>query len=289
MRCLKINYSCLGLPSAGPLERNWPFQSIAWGRAGSFSVRLSSINSSEHFKEWTAINLLWKRENNSVVILFFFSRFVNLLSPQNVLPQRSHGVLRLFSEVFILFPRHSRKRWERFVHSENQHLVSPEALDFLDKLLRYDHQARLTAREAMDHPYFCKLGSFSSQVICVDVKADGVFSADHSVPVVKEQARLAGSANLPSGNPAVPTANMITGEEFKAWVWPLTLSCGWRRTKRVTLSSQVSLRCQPPLPWVLSPAHRCCQLPPMPWAPLCLLLQEPHNDCPSKQPPPHPQ
>ena len=50
--------------------------------------------------------------------------------------------------------RHSRKRWERFVHSENQHLVSPEALDFLDKLLRYDHQERLTAMEAMDHPYF---------------------------------------------------------------------------------------------------------------------------------------
>ncbi|KAK2546164.1 Csnk2a1 [Columba livia] len=42
--------------------------------------------------------------------------------------------------------RHSRKRWERFVHSENQHLVSTEALDFLDKLLRYDHQTRLTAR-----------------------------------------------------------------------------------------------------------------------------------------------
>ena len=41
------------------------------------------------------------------------------------------------------------------MHSENQHLVSTEALDFLDKLLRYDHQARLTAREAMDHPYFC--------------------------------------------------------------------------------------------------------------------------------------
>ncbi|KAK0425157.1 hypothetical protein QR680_009064 [Steinernema hermaphroditum] len=50
--------------------------------------------------------------------------------------------------------RHSRKRWERFVHSENQHLVTPEALDFLDKLLRYDHQERLTAAEAMNHPYF---------------------------------------------------------------------------------------------------------------------------------------
>lgn len=50
--------------------------------------------------------------------------------------------------------RHSRKRWERFIHSENQHLVNPEAIDFLDKLLRYDHQDRLTAREAMDHAYF---------------------------------------------------------------------------------------------------------------------------------------
>ena len=58
---------------------------------------------------------------------------------------------------FIVFcSRHSRKRWERFVHNENQHLVSPEALDFLDRLLRYDHQERLTAKEAMDHAYFCK-------------------------------------------------------------------------------------------------------------------------------------
>lgn len=58
--------------------------------------------------------------------------------------------------LFNIFLRHSRKRWERFVHSENQHLVSPEALDFLDKLLRYDHNERLTAREAMEHPYFCE-------------------------------------------------------------------------------------------------------------------------------------
>jgi casein kinase II subunit alpha len=66
----------------------------------------------------------------------------------------------VFLFCFCLFDffiqRHSRKRWERFVHSENQHLVSQEALDFLDKLLRYDHNERLTAKEAMDHPYFCK-------------------------------------------------------------------------------------------------------------------------------------
>jgi len=50
--------------------------------------------------------------------------------------------------------RHSRKPWSRFVTPDNKHLVSPEALDFLDGLLRYDHAERLTAQEAMNHPYF---------------------------------------------------------------------------------------------------------------------------------------
>ncbi|KAK6938598.1 Protein kinase domain, partial [Dillenia turbinata] len=34
---------------------------------------------------------------------------------------------------------------------------SSEAIDFLDKLLRYDHQDRLTAKEAMAHPYFVQV------------------------------------------------------------------------------------------------------------------------------------
>lgn len=44
--------------------------------------------------------------------------------------------IKLESRFNDILGRHSRKRWERFVHSENQHLVSPEALDCLDKLLR---------------------------------------------------------------------------------------------------------------------------------------------------------
>ena len=50
--------------------------------------------------------------------------------------------------------RHTRKAWTKFITSENQHLVSPEAIDFLDKLLCYDHQDRLSPVEAMAHPYF---------------------------------------------------------------------------------------------------------------------------------------
>lgn len=49
---------------------------------------------------------------------------------------------------------YNRRPWERFVNDNNRHLVSPEFLDFIDKLLRYDHQERLTAKEAMAHPYF---------------------------------------------------------------------------------------------------------------------------------------
>jgi len=53
-----------------------------------------------------------------------------------------------------LLGRHARKPWEKFVNAENNHLISDESLDYVNCLLRYDHQERLTAKEAMDHPYF---------------------------------------------------------------------------------------------------------------------------------------
>eukprot|EP00904_Undaria_pinnatifida_P011305 jgi/Undpi1/7304/HiC_scaffold_22.g09777.m1 len=43
--------------------------------------------------------------------------------------------------------RHSNRPWQRFVNVENQHLVSEEAISFVG------HE-RLTARDAMEHPYF---------------------------------------------------------------------------------------------------------------------------------------
>lgn len=53
--------------------------------------------------------------------------------------------------------RHQKKPWNRFTTPENQYLVSDESLDLLGKLLRYDHQERLTAQEAMAHPYFAPI------------------------------------------------------------------------------------------------------------------------------------
>lgn len=50
--------------------------------------------------------------------------------------------------------RHARRPWPKFITPENEAISGPDALDFLDKLLRYDHMERLTAQEAMAHPYF---------------------------------------------------------------------------------------------------------------------------------------
>lgn len=52
--------------------------------------------------------------------------------------------------------RYPCKPWAKFINNENRRFTSNEALDFLDHLLRYDHQERLTAKEAMEHPYFGK-------------------------------------------------------------------------------------------------------------------------------------
>ena len=42
-----------------------------------------------------------------------------------------------YDDVLGRFPK---KSWQSFITSENQRFVSNEAIDFLDKLLRYDHQ-----------------------------------------------------------------------------------------------------------------------------------------------------
>nr|PVC52881.1 hypothetical protein MACL_00000460 [Theileria orientalis] len=49
---------------------------------------------------------------------------------------------------------HPRKSWKSFITQENQHLVSDQALDLLDKMFLYDHIERITAFDAMKHPYF---------------------------------------------------------------------------------------------------------------------------------------
>ncbi|KAL5187454.1 Casein kinase II subunit alpha-4, chloroplastic [Glycine soja] len=57
--------------------------------------------------------------------------------------------IELDPHLAALIGRHSRKPWAKFINVENHHMAVPEAVDFVDKLLRYDHQERPTAKEAM--------------------------------------------------------------------------------------------------------------------------------------------
>ncbi|KAL0208094.1 hypothetical protein P9112_010681 [Eukaryota sp. TZLM1-RC] len=49
---------------------------------------------------------------------------------------------------------HDRVSWITFLFDENEHLVTTQGLDLLDKILVYDHWERLTAGEALSHPFF---------------------------------------------------------------------------------------------------------------------------------------
>jgi len=53
--------------------------------------------------------------------------------------------------------KHLQRPWSVFLTAENAHLCTRDAIDLLDKLLRYDPITRLTAQEAMVHPYFAHL------------------------------------------------------------------------------------------------------------------------------------
>ena len=44
--------------------------------------------------------------------------------------------------------------WDAFVNAENRALCNPEAIEFLDRLLQYDMEDRIQAKDALEHPYF---------------------------------------------------------------------------------------------------------------------------------------
>jgi casein kinase II subunit alpha len=76
-----------------------------------------------------------------------------------------------------LVGRHSKKPFTKFVTPENSALVSDEAIDMVSKLLRYDHQTRLTALEAQAHPYFDQIRmddpDFGGQAAAVTTEEGG--------------------------------------------------------------------------------------------------------------------
>ena len=62
--------------------------------------------------------------------------------------------MTLDSHYDDILGQHPKKQWSKFVSHNNESLVSEDALDLLDNMLRYDHAERITPKDAMEHPYF---------------------------------------------------------------------------------------------------------------------------------------
>ena len=50
--------------------------------------------------------------------------------------------------------RYPIRSFSSFINKDNKHLVSDEMIDLLEKMLVYDKEKRITAKEALEHPYF---------------------------------------------------------------------------------------------------------------------------------------
>lgn len=79
---------------------------------------------------------------------------LQVLGTQELFEYLSKYGLQLDPQLESLVGEHTKKPWAKFINADNEHLVSEEAIDFLDHILRYDHQERLTCQQAMAHHYF---------------------------------------------------------------------------------------------------------------------------------------
>ncbi|KAH0563127.1 hypothetical protein GP486_002309 [Trichoglossum hirsutum] len=81
-------------------------------------------------------------------------KIAKVLGTQDLFNYLDKYGIELDVEYDIILGRFPKKSWNEFVNADNRRFASNDAIDLLDKLLRYDHQERLTAKEAMAHPYF---------------------------------------------------------------------------------------------------------------------------------------
>lgn len=108
-------------------------------------------------------------------------KIAKVLGTQDLFVYLNKYELKLDGNYKNLLDDFPRKPWTKFVTAENQRYVSEAALDFLDRLLRYDHQERILPREAMQHAYFGGLFVFLRDVCLID---------EMSVDPVREECEL---------------------------------------------------------------------------------------------------
>ena len=87
----------------------------------------------------------------------------------------------------IKMEQFEKKPLSSFINDHNRSRISEEALDLLDKMLKVDHTQRITAKEALAHPYFQTRYKSASKnrsdvKTHVVVKPKALFKARHTSP-----------------------------------------------------------------------------------------------------------
>lgn len=67
---------------------------------------------------------------------------------------KKYGLNTPFDENSKEILNKPRIPWKEFIDSDDQRFLSNDAFDLLDKLLVFDHTERITAKDALYHPYF---------------------------------------------------------------------------------------------------------------------------------------
>ena len=81
-------------------------------------------------------------------------KIVKVLGVEEFSAYLSKYKISLNSKLKSKMKKYPKKPFASFITPENAHLAKDDTIDFIERLLRYDHSERLTAREAMMHPYF---------------------------------------------------------------------------------------------------------------------------------------
>ena len=114
------------------------------------------------------------RDNNDQLV-----KIARVLGTEGLVQYIKKYDLRLDPAIESQLGRYAPRPWAKFVNNFNKRYIVPEALDFVDRLLRYDHQKRLTPREAMAHAYFKPIREYHEQKILAK-DSDGKNNVDDS-------------------------------------------------------------------------------------------------------------
>ena len=98
------------------------------------------------------INFLFQGNSNQdqlIVIAkqFGFNKINNFL-------EKYKGSCFLTQKIIKKIKKYEEKSWDEFINGKNKYLISEDALDLLNKLLEIDPEKRISAKDALNHPFF---------------------------------------------------------------------------------------------------------------------------------------